>query len=56
MNNGRSWESKELRGDQSFAIPKKVTNLLVDNIPYAQKNNYEIRDGHVANKSNKYYP
>lgn len=50
MNNGLSWQRKELLAGQSFAIPPKCTNVLMDNIPYDPNANYEIRDGMVTKK------
>lgn len=48
MNNGLSWQNKELLPGQSFSIPPKCTNLLVNNIPYDPKMNLEIRQGIVV--------
>ena len=48
MNKGASWKEIILKSGQSYPIPPNVTNLLIDNIPYNSKNNYNIRNGHVA--------
>ena len=50
MNNGLSWQRKELVAGQSFPIPPKCTNLLIDNIPYDTKGNFEIRQGTVVQR------
>ena len=50
MNNGRSWQQKDLVPGQSFPIPRNATNLLMDNVPYSPGGNYEIRNGLVAQK------
>lgn len=48
MNNGRAWREQNLAAGQSYPIPPNVTNLLIDNVPYDPKRNYEIRGGKVA--------
>ena len=50
MNNGRSWQKRELRAGQSFPVPPDCTDLLLDNVPYNPAGNYEIRNGLVARK------
>lgn len=50
VNGGRSWQEKALVSGQSFPIPLNCTNLLVDNVPYDPKGNYDIRDGRVAKR------
>lgn len=50
MNNGVSWQNKDLLPGQSFPIPLKCVNLLIDKIPYEPTGSYEIRDGHVVRK------
>lgn len=48
MNNGCSWQKKNLRSGQSFSIPPRCTNVLIGNIPYEPNGNFEIRNGIVA--------
>lgn len=50
MNNGRSWQNTNLLPGQSYPIPPKCTNLLIDNIPYEPSASYEIRGGHLIKK------
>lgn len=50
MNQGKSWQRKELASGQTFPIPPNCTNLLVDNVPYDPKGNYEIHEGSVVSK------
>lgn len=50
MNNGRSWREQDLQPGQSFPIPPNATNLLMDNVPYEPKGNYEVRMGKVVRK------
>lgn len=50
MNNGVSWQNKEILPGQSYPIPSKCTNLLVDNVPYNPYGNYEIREGKIVMK------
>lgn len=50
MNNGLSWQNKELLPGQSFPIPPNCTNLLIANVPYDPKNSFEIRQGIVTPK------
>lgn len=50
MNNGRSWQQKDLLPGQSFPIPPNATALLLDNVPYEPGGSYEIRDGRVAQR------
>lgn len=45
MNNGLSWQAKELLPGQSYPIPPNCTGLLINNVPYLPKGNYEIREG-----------
>ena len=48
VNGGKSWQERILAAGQSFHMPPNCTNLLVNNVPYDPKGNYEIRDGKVA--------
>lgn len=48
FNNGKSWKQSELKAGQSFPIPGNTTNLLINNVPYAPKGTYEIRNGNVS--------
>lgn len=48
MNNGKSWQNKEIVAGQSFPIPPNCTTLLMNNVNYNPKNNYEIRDGKIS--------
>lgn len=50
MNNGQSWQEKTLLSGQSFPIPPNATTLLIDNVPYDPRGNYEIRQGRVARR------
>ena len=50
MNQGKSWQHKELVAGQTFPVPTNCTTLLMDNIPYDPKGNYEIRDGNIVNE------
>lgn len=50
MNSGRSWREQSLSPGQSFAIPPNATNLLIENVPYDCKRDYEIRQGRVAGR------
>lgn len=50
MNNGRSWQEKNLEPSQSYPIPPSATNLLMDNVPYDPKGNFEVRQGRVVQK------
>lgn len=50
MNKGEAWREQNLAAGQSYPIPPSVTNLLIDNVPYDPKGNYEIRQGRVAQK------
>lgn len=50
MNQGRSWQQKELAPGQSFPVPPNCTILLMDNVPYDPKGNYEVRDGKIVGK------
>lgn len=50
MNNGQSWQKKELMPGQSFPIPPNCTTLLVNNVPYDPRGDYEIRDGKVGRR------
>ena len=50
MNNGRSWQQRDLLPGQSFPVPPNATTLLMDNVPYDPKGNYEIRGGRVSLK------
>ena len=48
MNNGGSWQEKNLVPGQSFPIPPNATTLLMDNVPYDPERNYEIRQGKIS--------
>lgn len=50
MNQGKSWQQKELLAGQTFPIPPNCTTFLMDNVPYDPKGNYEIRDGKIIGK------
>lgn len=50
MNQGRSWQHKDLLPGQTFPIPPNCTNLLMDNVPYNPGSDYEVRDGKVVGK------
>lgn len=50
MNNGLSWQKKELKAGQSFPIPPKCTNLFIGNVPFDPEGNFEIRQGIVIQK------
>ena len=50
MSQGKSWQKKELLPGQSFPIPPNCTDLLMDNVPYDPKKDYEIRDGKIVMK------
>lgn len=50
MNNGGSWQNRDLLPGQSYPIPKNCTTLLIYNIPYDPSGDYEIRNGQVARK------
>lgn len=50
MNKGAAWREQNLVAGQSWPIPPNATNLLIDNVPYDPKGNYEIRQGKVARK------
>lgn len=47
MNNGLSWQTRELLPGQSYPIPPNCTGLLINSVPYIPRGNYEIRDGKV---------
>lgn len=49
-NQGRKWQEKDLSPGQSFAIPPDATNLLISNVPYDPKRDYEVREGRVVMK------
>ena len=46
-NNGSSWKENIIRKGQSCNLPKDVTNLFINNVPYDPKKNYKIKDGNV---------
>lgn len=48
MNNGRAWEKQNLVAGQNDPITPNATNLLIDNVPYDPKRNYEIREAKVT--------
>ncbi len=50
MNQGKSWQHEVLVAGQTFPIPLNCTNLLLDNVPYDPKGNYEIREGRIIQK------
>lgn len=50
VNGGKSWQERTLIAGQSFPIPNNCTNLLVDNVLYDPRGNYDIRDGRVGGR------
>lgn len=48
VNGGKTWQERNLVAGQTFSIPSNCTDMLIDNVPYNPKGNYDIRAGKVS--------